>query len=114
MTKAVGRKTTTASVFGYEYRLATGAPGIAPSIDADLIPVAVYRLNDGGAFRIALGDPIRFDREEAKPDAISRAMKECAAHLEPVIRAYPRQWRGWKYLRKADQPTLTACGGSVA
>ena len=97
-----GRKTTTASVFGYEYPLATGAPGIAQSTGADLVPVAVYRLNDNGKFRIDLGDPIRFDREEPKPAAISRAMQEYAAHLEPVIRAFPGQWRGWKYLHKGE------------
>ena len=93
-----GRRIAKTKLLGCQYSLATGAPAIAHSTGSFLIPVAVFRLEDSSAFRIDLGTPILLHSAETKSDAINDAMEAYAEHLEPLIKAYPGQWRGWKYL----------------
>ena len=93
-----GRRTARAKVLGHDYPLATGAPAIAHSTDSSLIPVAVYRLPHSGKFRVDLDSPILLGSVETKSEAIEVALAAYARHLEPLVKAYPGQWRGWNYL----------------
>jgi glycosyltransferase involved in cell wall biosynthesis/lauroyl/myristoyl acyltransferase len=77
--------------------LATGAPALAHATGAILLPAFVIRQND--RIRVVITPPIAMDQRSPRNQQVAAAMMEYAARLQPIIRAYPGQWRGWAYLR---------------
>jgi lauroyl/myristoyl acyltransferase len=78
--------------------VALGAPRLAGLSGAPLLPMVVVRERDHG-YRIAIGAPLEMDSRQT---ADQRSVAAAAAYfrrLEPWVREYPEQWRGWSKWR---------------
>jgi lauroyl/myristoyl acyltransferase len=90
-----GRKPVSASLFGREYLIPTGAPSLAYSTGAALIPTHVQRLSSG-QYRIIFDKPIERDAHTKKNDWVNGAGHQFAARLEREIRDHPADWGWWE------------------
>ena len=89
-----GRKTSQHSFFGGELKLANGAPNVALSNGAVLIPVFTLRTGPG-RFEVHVETPL-----EAGDAAVMPAQEEALAEryaeiMERYVRRAPEVWRGW-------------------
>jgi lauroyl/myristoyl acyltransferase len=83
------------------FPLATGAPALAHSTGAGLIPVFVARSTAEGQpfIRVVVGTPIPVDAAADRDDVLRACLTDFARQQLPFIARHPDQWRGWKYLR---------------
>jgi lauroyl/myristoyl acyltransferase len=79
--------------------MSVGAPSLAHATGAALIPIFIVREN--GVFRIIVGDEIGMAKN-SRENAVREAVAKFARQLTSYAVAYPDQWRGWKYLKRAD------------
>jgi lauroyl/myristoyl acyltransferase len=79
--------------------MSVGAPSLAHATGAALLPVFIMR--DKGAFRIVVGDEIGMAKN-SRENAVREAVADFSGQLRRYAVAYPDQWRGWKYLKRAD------------
>ncbi len=75
-------------------RLAAGAPDLAYSSGAALLPVFPVRAPDG-SFRVAIEAPIALPAGMARAGAVEAALGQYAQLLARYVRDTPGQWRGW-------------------
>ena len=92
-----GRRLASAPLLGGRYTLAAGAPNLAYRTGAVLLPVITTRARTGGSFVVKIGQPLATEFAD-KADALRTATAGFLNELEPAVRDYPDQWRGWKYL----------------
>jgi len=83
------------------FPLATGAAALAHSTQAKLIPVFVVRERREGRplIRVILSKPIAFDSAADRIEALHTCVEEFSRQQFHMIKRYPDQWRGWKYVQ---------------
>jgi hypothetical protein len=94
-----GRRIAVVDLFDGTMELATGAPSLAISSGAQLLPVFTVRDEKTGAIRVVVDAPIEQPKEGDKLEKIDRMTQEFADRLKTYIVEYPEQWRDWKNLR---------------
>jgi lauroyl/myristoyl acyltransferase len=94
-----GRRIAIANLLGGTLELATGAPGLAISSGAVLLPVFTVRDEETGTIRVIVDQPIVQSKEVDKLEQIDRMTQEFVDRLRPYIIDYPEQWRDWKSLK---------------
>ena len=95
-------------IFGGRLPVAVGAPRLAGSIGAPLLPAFTMRDPELG-FRIVIEAPITLDADRAAAENCVAATAELLRRSEPWVRQYPEQWRAWSKWRPADrQPKIGA------
>jgi lauroyl/myristoyl acyltransferase len=92
---APGRKPVSASLFGREYLLPTGAPSLAYSTGASLITVHVEKIGPA-KYRMLFEKPYPRDQGIKKDVWVSNAVENFASQLEDQIRRHPSDWGGWE------------------
>lgn len=80
--------------------VAVGAPRLSGLTGAPLLPVFTVREADG-TFRIAIDVPITLDPQQSSDERCMTAATAFFRRLEPWVRRYPAQWRGWSKWRKS-------------
>ncbi len=75
-------------------RLATGAPSVALSTGATLLPTATVRTGDG-AFDVVIGRALAASPQIARRDAIEELVRAYARFLEERVLIQPELWSGW-------------------
>jgi lauroyl/myristoyl acyltransferase len=93
-----GKQVMTIPLFGHRYRVATGAITAAARAGAPLLPVFPVWEHSEQCFRVAIEPPLPVSGRATKADMLESASKSYAGLLEPYIKTYPGQWRGWRYL----------------
>jgi lauroyl/myristoyl acyltransferase len=88
------RQIVSAPMFAGRLSLATGAPALAWSCGAALIPVHGVR-QGGRRFRVVVDKPLSVDRSLAKHAFADAAVSAYVESLQPFVARYPGQWRGW-------------------
>ena len=96
-----GARVVTVGVGGAELDLATGAPGLALTTGAALLPVFTVRDPGGTGIRVVVDGPIAKPVGGDHDDAMVAMAQEYARRLMPFVSAYPLQWRDWEKLRPA-------------
>jgi lauroyl/myristoyl acyltransferase len=94
-----GLETIEAPLFGGITPVAVGAPRLAGLTGAPLLPMFPVREPDG-TFRITIEAPIALDSKQSTDQRCVAAAITFFQRLEPWIRQYPEQWRGWSKWRK--------------
>ena len=89
-------------VFGGRLPMAVGAPRLAGSTGAPLLPAFTVRDPQLG-FRIVIEAPIVLDGERAADGNCVAATAEFLRRSERWVRQYPEQWRAWSKWRATDQ-----------
>lgn len=82
---------------GARLPLSTGAPGLALTTGAPLLPVFATR-GDRGKVRIEIAAPIAVPTEGTRDEKLRLMAQEFANRTEPYIRRCPSEWRGWRNL----------------
>lgn len=93
-----GRQIVSAPMFAGHLRLATGAPGLAWSAGAPLLPVHGFRAEEGQRFQVVIDKPLDIDRSLAKRAFVQSAALQYVDRVKPFVGKYPGQWRGWSGL----------------
>jgi lauroyl/myristoyl acyltransferase len=75
-------------------RIAAGAPELAHSTGAALIPVFTVQTEDG-SYRVTAGEPLAVPEDVDRSEAVTEAIEAYGKRLEPWVRDYPGQWVGW-------------------
>jgi lauroyl/myristoyl acyltransferase len=80
--------------------ISIGAPSLANSTGATLLPLFIARDRPTGdaGFRVIVGDPIDCSQANSRDESVRAAVGDFARQLVPLVQKYPDQWRGWKYL----------------
>ncbi len=86
-------------VFGGRLPVAVGAPRLAGSTGAPLLPVFTVRDRQAG-FRIVIEEPIALDPGQSPDERCVAATREFLRRSEPWVRRYPEQWRAWSKWRR--------------
>jgi lauroyl/myristoyl acyltransferase len=94
-----GRRIAIVELFDGTIEVATGAPSLAISSGAALLPVFTVRDEKTGAIRVIVDAPIAQTKEGDKLEKIDRMSQEFADRLKAYIVEYPEQWRDWKSLQ---------------
>jgi lauroyl/myristoyl acyltransferase len=89
-----GRRPVEAPFLGGRLRLAVGAPNLALTTGAALLPVFPIREPDGD-FTVTIAPPIAFEPGAERGEALKRAAYSYAQQLEPYATEHPDQWDGW-------------------
>jgi lauroyl/myristoyl acyltransferase len=89
-------------VFGGRLPVAVGAPRLAGSTGAPLLPAFTVRDPKLG-FRIVIEAPIALDAGRPADETCAAATAEFLRRSEPWVRHYPEQWRAWSKWRPADK-----------
>jgi lauroyl/myristoyl acyltransferase len=91
-----GSQIVEAPFLGSTIRLAAGPVRVAYDSSAPLLPV--FGIKTGrDDFSVRIGEPIDF-RSDDRDEAARLATHDFLTALEPMILAYPEQWRGWSEL----------------
>lgn len=99
-----GRQIRLVHVFGGVLPLATGAPALAYSTGAALIPVFCVQLAaNKPEFRVALGPRISTENAKSRRDAVDSAIMRFAALHEKFLAQHAIQWRGFGYMIPSDK-----------
>ncbi len=80
-----------------QMHLAPGAPVLARKASAPLLPVFAFRDKAGG-LTVTVGAPLELSEALTTEAAVEQAARQYAAALDPYVRRYPGQWRGWLHL----------------
>lgn len=75
--------------------LASGAPALAHSAGAPLLPLSVVRTG-AGRFAVAIEPPLPLDHAAPRREAVPEAARAYARRLEPAVLRHPEQWQSWK------------------
>lgn len=76
--------------------LATGAPALAFSSRAALLPVFTVRARQGQrGLSVVIGDPIQFTDGCTRAEAVELALVDYGRQTLEWVRRFPGQWRGW-------------------
>ncbi|MGE0717074.1 MAG: hypothetical protein AB7P02_16650 [Alphaproteobacteria bacterium] len=89
-----GRRIVRGPLLGGEFLVARGAPALAASNGAALLPVFTVR-DPAGGYRVTIGAPLGAAAPRPR-DFVLVAVEDLLDAHEPAIRAAPDQWRGWK------------------
>lgn len=100
-----GKRLAEGRMLNGRMQLAVGAPGLAHATGAVLIPVFTVRDRASTVIDVNLGAPLEIDRAGARDDVVLRAVADYLDALEPWVRRYPEQWRGWSRLSAAAPAT---------
>ena len=79
--------------------LAIGAPSLAQQTGAVLLPVHALQINSC-EFTVIIERPIELDASQPRSITGETAARKYASRLETVVREFPDQWLGWRYLNK--------------
>lgn len=90
-----GRRVAVGPLLGAEFEVAVGAPSLAFTSGAALLPVFTTRLPDGD-YCVDIKPPISVVVHEAADDYAVKAAEVLLDHLDGTVRTAPEQWRGWK------------------
>ena len=93
------RKTRTVGFLSGWTQFATGPVNLARSAGAPLLPVFTVR-DVSGAYEVHIGAPLAMPTGGARDDAFDDVIAQYARALEPFVRRFPGQWRGWPHLRE--------------
>ena len=89
-----GARNVAARLFDGKIRLATGAPRLAYSSGAPLLPV--FTVSTGpSVFTVDVGSPLAEGARAEAGDYVATAVGDYAARLEDYLRRVPEQWDGW-------------------
>lgn len=102
-----GRRMAIGQLLGGEFQIAVGAPSLAFSSGASLLPVFTVRASDG-CYRIAVGQPIGESTRTSLESFLLTASEQLLLQHETFLRSAPDQWRGWKdwlNRRRVNSPT---------
>jgi lauroyl/myristoyl acyltransferase len=88
------RQTVQLPILDGYIHLAKGAPWLAITSGAPLLPVFTL-LGDDGAFVTTVQSPLEFSREGPPEQIIERAMKGYVERLEPLLLEVPHLWYDW-------------------
>lgn len=80
-----------------QLHLAPGAAVLARKTGAPLLPVFAFRDETGG-LTVTVGAPLEMAEELPTEAVVEQAARQYAAALDPYVRRYPGQWRGWLHL----------------
>lgn len=97
-----GSEMVKGTIFGGRLPVAVGAPRLAGSTGAPLLPVFTVRDPKLG-FRIVIEAPIAVDADRAASENSVAATAEFLRRSESWVRQYPEQWRAWSKWRPADK-----------
>jgi lauroyl/myristoyl acyltransferase len=89
-----GRRPAEPPFLGGRLRLALGAPNLALTTGAALLPVFPIR-ESGGDFTVTIAPPIAFEPGAERGEALKGAAYRYAQALEPYVAKHPDQWDGW-------------------
>jgi lauroyl/myristoyl acyltransferase len=89
-------------IFDGRLPVAVGAPRLAGSMGAPLLPVFTVRDPQLG-FRIVIEAPIALDADRPADENCAAATAEFLRRSESWVRRYPEQWRAWSKWRPADK-----------
>jgi lauroyl/myristoyl acyltransferase len=89
-------------IFGGRLPVAVGAPRLAGSTVAPLLPAFTVRDPKLG-FRIVIEAPIALDADRPAAENCAAATAEFLRRSEAWVRQYPEQWRAWSKWRPADK-----------
>jgi lauroyl/myristoyl acyltransferase len=90
-----GRRVAIGPLLGGEYKVALGAPGLAYTSGAPLLPVFTVRAPDG-TYRTVIGSPLGESARDTLEGFLLKASEELFEQHGPMVLANPDQWRGWK------------------
>jgi lauroyl/myristoyl acyltransferase len=93
-----GRRTRPMPLFAGHLTVATGAPGLAISSGAPLLPVFVHRITPLD-FKIIVDAPLRRPTSKHRTDAMARIIDEYGYRLEAAMADDPAAFAKWHYLR---------------
>ena len=99
-----GRQIAEVPFLGGYLQVATGAFTLAHQTGAPLLPVFAVLNRDTGTFRVLIEPALQLGAGLDRGDAIELAMVDYAGRLEPYVRRYPDQWRGWSEWHAYDSP----------
>jgi lauroyl/myristoyl acyltransferase len=89
-------------IFGGRLPVAVGAPRLAGSTGAPLLPAFTVRDPKHG-FRVVIEAPITLDAGRPADENCAAATAEFLRRSESWVRQYPEQWRAWSKWRPADK-----------
>lgn len=82
-------------LLGGRLQVATGAVSLARQTGAPLLPAFAVREPGSEVFSLHLEPGLTVRAGAGKSEAVMAAVADYAARLEPYVRRYPDQWRGW-------------------
>lgn len=94
-----GRRLAISKLLNGTIELATGAPALAERCNAALLPV--FTVRDFGHIRVIIDRPIAIPSNPDTTARLALMTQEFCNRLEPLVLAYPDQWRDWKNLNIA-------------
>lgn len=103
-----GRQLAEIPLLGGYLVVATGAITLARQSGATLLPVFAVREPRAESFALQIEPPLTIPKGADKAEAVVVVARGYAARLEPYVRQYPDQWRGWSEWHRSDDPG--ACG----
>jgi len=95
---AEGLEAVEARFFDGIMPVAVGAPRLSGLTGAPLLPIFTVREADG-TIRVAIDAPIALDPQQTSDERCIVAATAFFHRLEPWVRKYPAQWRGWSKWR---------------
>ena len=90
-----GRRLAEIPLLGGHAPVATGAISLAQQCGAPILPVFALRQAGTDRFALRIEPPLRMSDSDDKSAPVISACRDYAARLEPYVRDYPDQWRGW-------------------
>ena len=93
----IGERTASLPFLAGHIRLALGAPKLALSTGANLLPVFTLR-RDSGYFEVTIQPPIESPSNGSREDVLLSMLTCYVKRLEACVIEHPAQWSGWFYL----------------
>ena len=96
-----GRTNVVAPLLGFDTPFPTGAPALAHSTGAALMPVATMRLGVN-RYRVVVEPPIDVDRTLRRAEFRRLAVLDYVARLDERVRLNPGSWPGWPAIARLE------------
>lgn len=77
--------------------LAPGAPVLALKTGAALLPTFAFR-DEAGLLTVTIEAPLELPADQPRDQVLPGVAAQYSKVLEPYVRRYPEQWRGWLHL----------------
>jgi lauroyl/myristoyl acyltransferase len=90
-----GRQLAEIPLLGGYLLIATGAISLAHQCGTPLLPVFALRKPGTDEFALHIEAPLSHPAGIDKNRAVIAASRDYATRLEPYVRGFPEQWRGW-------------------